>query len=104
MAGTEDLIRAVELAGAGDWEAAHRIVQAHEDSTAYWLHALLHKIEGDETNSRYWYARAGRAYAGTPSRPPSWRRSATPSQPDRPGPCAASIDRVHPHAPVLSNA
>jgi hypothetical protein len=63
MAGTEDLIRAVELAGAGDWEAAHRIVQAHEDGTAYWLHALLHKIEGDETNSRYWYARAGRAYA-----------------------------------------
>jgi hypothetical protein len=62
MAGTEDLTRAVELAGAGDWEAAHRIVQAHEDRTAYWLHALLHKIEGDEANSRYWYARAGRAY------------------------------------------
>ena len=62
MAGTEDLIRAVELAGAGDWEAAHRIVQAREDRAAYWLHALLHKIEGDETNSRYWYARAGRAY------------------------------------------
>lgn len=62
MAGTEDLIRAVELAGAGDWEAAHRLVQSREDRTAYWLHAVLHKIEGDEANSRYWYGRAGRAY------------------------------------------
>jgi hypothetical protein len=62
MAGTEELIRAAELVRAGDWESAHRIVQAREDRTAYWLHALLHKIEGDETNSRYWYGRAGRAY------------------------------------------
>jgi hypothetical protein len=86
MAGTEDLTRAVELAGAGDWEAAHRIVQAHEDRTAYWLHALLHKIEGDEANSRYWYARGAAPTRSTPSRPPSWRQSATPSPPDRPLP------------------
>ena len=62
MAGAEELIRAAELARAGDWEGAHRIVQAREERTACWLHALLHKIEGDETNSRYWYARAGRTY------------------------------------------
>ena len=62
MAGAEELIRAAELARAGEWEGAHRIVQAREERTACWLHALLHKIEGDETNSRYWYARAGRTY------------------------------------------
>ena len=57
----DDLIRAVELALAGEWEAAHGLVQEHEgDATASWIHAVLHKIEGDPDNSRYWYARAGR--------------------------------------------
>ena len=59
----QDLIRAVELAIAGDWAAAHGIVQQDEtDQTSCWLHAVLHKIEGDGTNSRYWYGRAGQAY------------------------------------------
>jgi hypothetical protein len=51
------LIKAVKLANAGDWDASHRIVQYYNDATAFWIHALLHKIEGDESNSRYWYAR-----------------------------------------------
>jgi len=40
--------------------AAHEIVQQYEDTTAAWIHAVLHKIEGDEDNSRYWYRRAGK--------------------------------------------
>ena len=57
----EELIRAVESALAGDWDAAHQIVQQYEsDETAAWIHAVLHKIEGDASNSRYWYRRAGR--------------------------------------------
>lgn len=57
------LLRAVELALHGDWDASHRIAQDYGDTTANWIHAVLHKIEGDEWNSRYWYARtAGRAY------------------------------------------
>jgi hypothetical protein len=57
----EDLLAAIDLALAGDWEAAHRIVQQDEaDRTAAWIHAVLHKIEGDPGNARYWYARAGR--------------------------------------------
>ena len=56
----EDLLRAVELALAGNWDAAHQLVQQYEDSTAAWIHAVLHKIEGDLANSRYWYRRAGR--------------------------------------------
>jgi hypothetical protein len=59
----QDLTRAVEAAIAGDWDAAHKIVQEDEvDATACWIHAVLHKIEGDEGNSRYWYRRAGQSY------------------------------------------
>lgn len=57
------LLQAADLSLAGDWEAAHAIVQKHEDDvTACWIHAVLHKIEGDESNSRYWYRQAGHAY------------------------------------------
>lgn len=56
----DELLRAVELALADDWEAAHQLVQQYEDTTAAWIHAVLHKIEGDPGNARYWYVRAGR--------------------------------------------
>ncbi len=59
----EELIRATELALAGDWDGAHKIVQGFEsDQTACWIHACLHKLEPDESNSRYWYRRSGHAY------------------------------------------
>jgi hypothetical protein len=59
----QELIRAVELALAGDWEGAHKIAQQDEtDQTCCWIHAVLHKIEGDGSNARYWYGRAGQAY------------------------------------------
>ena len=58
-----ELIIAVQAALDGDWHGAHNIAQKYNDTTANWLHAVLHKIEGDESNSRYWYARtAGRRY------------------------------------------
>ncbi|HXP63544.1 MAG TPA: hypothetical protein VN829_23775 [Dongiaceae bacterium] len=56
-----DLLKAIQLALDGDWNAAHGIVQQYEaDATAAWIHAVLHKIEGDLGNSRYWYRRAGK--------------------------------------------
>jgi hypothetical protein len=56
-----DLLEAVKLALAGDWDAAHQLVQRHDgDAMAAWIHAVLHKIEGDAGNSRYWYRRANR--------------------------------------------
>ncbi|HEX3625124.1 MAG TPA: hypothetical protein VH280_06850 [Verrucomicrobiae bacterium] len=56
----EELLRSIYLALAGDWNAAHQLVQQHEeDATASWIHAVLHKMEGDLSNSRYWYRRAG---------------------------------------------
>lgn len=56
-----ELLRAVELAQSGQWDAAHNLVQQYEaDAMAAWIHAVLHKIEGDQANSRYWYRRADR--------------------------------------------
>lgn len=57
------LIPAVAAAMAGAWQTAHTLTQVYEDPLANWLHAVLHKIEGDVANSHYWYARsAGHHY------------------------------------------
>jgi len=57
----DDLLRGVELALAGSWDEAHELAQRHEgDATADWLHAVLHKIEGDAGNTRFWYRRCGK--------------------------------------------
>ena len=67
---TDDLLQAIDLAAAGQWDAAHRIVQQYDaDPVAAWIHAVLHKIEGDPDNSRYWYRRAGKLerFADDPS-------------------------------------
>ena len=58
---TAELLEAIEHALAGRWDQAHDIVQRHEgDATSAWIHAVLHKIEGDAGNARYWYRHAGR--------------------------------------------
>ena len=58
------LQKACELALADDWDGAHNIAQDYSDITANWIHAVLHKIEGDEWNSNYWYAKtSGKKYA-----------------------------------------
>ena len=55
------LLEAVERALVGDWPAAHVIVQAHEEGAlAAWIHAVVHRMEGDLANARYWYRRCGR--------------------------------------------
>jgi hypothetical protein len=52
---------AVERALTGHWAEAHEIVQQDEKSDiACWIHAVLHRQEGDLANARYWYARCGR--------------------------------------------
>ncbi len=66
----EELTDAVDAALAGDWETAHAIAQRHEgDPAADWLHAVLHKIEGDTGNARYWYRRTPHTFEefGDPS-------------------------------------
>ena len=48
----------------GDWEQAHKIVQDEETAGAAWVHAYLHRVEGDLGNAGYWYRRAGKGVAG----------------------------------------
>lgn len=54
---------AIERLRAGDWDGAHAIVQDDPSSDAAWIHAHLHRIEGDLANAAYWYRRAGRPVA-----------------------------------------
>jgi hypothetical protein len=44
----------------GDWERAHELAQATAGRDGAWVHAYLHRKEGDATNAAYWYARASR--------------------------------------------
>jgi len=62
-----ELARACDLALADDWAGAHAIVQADEqDPVSCWIHAVLHKVEGDVSNARYWYGKAGRFFESYP--------------------------------------
>lgn len=60
---TSSIERAIHALHSGDWNLAHTLVQDDPSAEAAWIHAHLHRIEGDLTNARYWYARAGRAPA-----------------------------------------
>jgi hypothetical protein len=57
------LLDAIGKALSGDWASAHLIVQdpSETDATAAWIHAVVHRMEGDVSNARYWYARCGRS-------------------------------------------
>lgn len=58
------LRRAADLLAAGDWRAAHTIVQDDSSPLAAWLHGIVHTLEGDLDNARYWYRKAERAFRG----------------------------------------
>ncbi len=58
----DNLLKAIISADDGKWENAHITVQDIETEYAYWIHANLHREEGDISNSKYWYRRAGRDY------------------------------------------
>ena len=60
-------------AAKGDWEQAHRIVQDENSRDAAWVHAYLHRVEGDLGNAGYWYRQAGQPVA-TDSLEAEWRR------------------------------
>ena len=61
MTSRNDLANAIAEALSGKWQEAHEIVQKDEqDEFACWIHAVLHRQEGDLPNARYWYARCNR--------------------------------------------
>ena len=59
-----ELARALDFLAAGDWQRAHEIVQQHNSTLGAWLHGIVHTIEGDLDNARYWYRRAERPFPG----------------------------------------
>lgn len=56
-----DLLTAMWYDGKGDWESAHRIAQDIDTADGSWVHAYLHRKEGDSFNAGYWYRRANKA-------------------------------------------
>ena len=67
------LLRALWHDARGDWDAAHRIAQDVDTADGAWVHAYLHRREGDLGNARYWYHRAHRPEA-TDSLEAEWER------------------------------
>jgi len=61
--GLAPALLALWWAGKGDWDAAHKIVMDEAGADCAWVHAYLHRLEGDLANARYWYAQAGRPAA-----------------------------------------
>jgi len=59
-AGLPDTILALWYDARGDWDAAHRVAQDIDGADGAWIHAYLHRKEGDIGNAGYWYRRAGR--------------------------------------------
>ena len=57
------LLQAIRHGLRGEWEPAHRIAQTVDDADGAWVHAWLHRIEGDLSNAGYWYRRAGKPAA-----------------------------------------
>jgi hypothetical protein len=63
-ASKDALSRAVELLATGAWQQAHEIVQRDKSALAAWLHGIVHTLEGDLDNARYWYRNADRPFPG----------------------------------------
>lgn len=59
-AGLSTTARTLWFAKAGQWDAAHDLCQEIPGSAGSWIHAYLHREEGDISNASYWYARAGK--------------------------------------------
>ena len=60
----DGLAKAIELLAAGHWRQAHTIVQREKSTLAAWLHGIVHTLEGDLDNARYWYRKTDRAFPG----------------------------------------
>ena len=59
--GFDDLLTALWYDGKGDWDASHNIAQDVPSADGNWVHAYLHRKEGEEWNAGYWYRQAGRS-------------------------------------------
>ena len=60
--GLSDELQALWIEADGNWDKAHRIVQSINSEDAAWVHAYLHRKEGDEGNAGYWYRMANKDF------------------------------------------
>ena len=56
-------LAALWWAAKDQWDRAHKLVQDEDTADAAWVHAYLHRVEGDLSNAGYWYRRAGKPVA-----------------------------------------
>ena len=68
-------LAALWWAAKGNWDQAHKIVMNDSGKDAAWVHAYLHRVEGDLGNAGYWYRQAGQPVA-TDSLQAEWERIA----------------------------
>ncbi|MDX2429772.1 MAG: hypothetical protein QNK35_02490 [Bacteroides sp.] len=57
------LLQSLLLDASGDWDSAHRIAQNDPSKDGSWVHAYLHRVEGDNGNAGYWYRSAGKKFS-----------------------------------------
>jgi len=69
-------LAALWWAAKGQWDEAHKIVQDEATADAAWVHAYLHRVEGDPDNAGYWYRRANKPVAAG-SLETEWERIAS---------------------------
>jgi hypothetical protein len=60
--GINGVLRALWFDAKHEWETSHNIAQDIGTTEGSWVHAYLHRKEGDESNAHYWYSRAGRKF------------------------------------------
>lgn len=73
--GLDSALGALWHAAKGDWNRAHALAQSRDDRDGAWVHAYLHRVEGDQSNAGYWYRRAGRPHSRA-SLPEEWEQIA----------------------------
>ena len=61
--GVPETLKALWWARRGEWDAAHKIAQDISSRDGSWVHAYLHREEGDDSNAAYWYSRAGKPHS-----------------------------------------
>jgi hypothetical protein len=74
--GLDAPLAALWWAAKGAWDQAHKIVQDETSADAAWVHAYLHRVEGDVGNAGYWYRQAAKPVAGD-SLETEWERIAS---------------------------
>lgn len=66
--GVSRALEALWYEAKGEWDRAHRLAQSVTTADGAWVHAYLHRVEGDASNAAYWYRRAERPVSHLPTR------------------------------------